>query len=202
MAVGDLVDLDHRCQRAAAQAGDFLDGEQPVGVGVFTVGKPQVKLQGVLDQPRAFHVAGGAVANADDVCPHRPVPKLGVESRYAGDRGGRDPREVADAFQGLLGEEAIVLLDRLQDGDHHLRPVAQSLDGLVDEVQIEFALHSCPSTALLITACRLRSLLAADAEQVLFAADVEASVLEGGAGGAIFTQLVLGDQLHLFAARL
>ena len=36
-AVGRLVDLHHRGQRAAAEAGDLLDREQAVGVGVLAV---------------------------------------------------------------------------------------------------------------------------------------------------------------------
>ena len=85
-AVGDAVDLDHRGQRAAAQAGDLLDREQALGVGVVALGDAQVALQGVLDQLRALHVAGRAVADADDVLADRVVAELGVEGGDALDR--------------------------------------------------------------------------------------------------------------------
>ena len=39
VAVSDLVDLDHRGQRAAAQAGHLLDRETAFGVGVVAVGQ-------------------------------------------------------------------------------------------------------------------------------------------------------------------
>ena len=40
-AVGHVVDLEHGGQRAAAEAGDLLHGEQPVAVRVLPVGRPR-----------------------------------------------------------------------------------------------------------------------------------------------------------------
>ena len=39
VAVGHVVDLDHRGQRAAAQAGDLLDREQSLGIGIAAAGR-------------------------------------------------------------------------------------------------------------------------------------------------------------------
>ena len=85
VSVGDAVDLDHRGQRAAAQAGDLFDRKQPPGVGIFAADDPQLPLQGVLDRAGPFHVAGRAMADADDVASDWAVAKLRVEGRHAGD---------------------------------------------------------------------------------------------------------------------
>ena len=96
MAVGDAVDLHDRGQRAAAEAGDLLDGEQPLGVGVLALRELQVPAEGLLDQLGPFDVAGRAVADVDDVPADRPVAELVVEGGNAGDRGRRDLRQLAD----------------------------------------------------------------------------------------------------------
>ena len=79
VAVGHVVDLDHRGQRAAAEAGDLLDREQALGIGIAAAGDAEVAFQGVLHQFRAFHVASRAVADADDVLADRPVAELCVK---------------------------------------------------------------------------------------------------------------------------
>ena len=134
-AVGDAVDLDHRGQRAAAEAGHLLDREQPFG-SVSPPGDPEVPLQGVLDQLGALHVAGRAVADADDVLADRLVAELRVEGGHALDRRRRDLGQPAHPLQGLAGQIAIVRLDRLEDRDHRLGATSQPLDGLVDELEI------------------------------------------------------------------
>ncbi len=82
-SVGDAVDLHDRGQRAAAEARDFLDREQPVGIGVVAAGDFQPAFEGVLDQLGPFHVAGGAVADVNDVLPDRTMAELVVERRNA-----------------------------------------------------------------------------------------------------------------------
>ena len=139
-AVGHLVDLDHRRQGAAAQARDLLDGEQAVAVRVFSIGETQVSLQRVLDQAGPLHVARRPVAHADHVLSHGPVPELRVERRYPGDVRRRDLGQLANPLERLLGQVAVVRLDRLEDGDHGLAPAAPILDRPVNEAQIEVAL--------------------------------------------------------------
>ena len=56
--------------------------------------------------------------------PDRPVAELGVEGRHAGDRGRRDVGQLADPLQSLLGQVAVVLLDRLENRNHRLRRTA------------------------------------------------------------------------------
>ena len=135
MAVGHVVDLDHRGQGATAQAGDLLDGEQALGIGIAAGPDAEMTLQGVLHQFRAFHVAGRAVADADDMLADRPVAKLCVKCGNARDSCRRDLRQPADSLHCLAGQVAKMRLDGLQNGDHGLRAPAQAFDGLIDETQ-------------------------------------------------------------------
>ncbi len=136
--IGDAVDLHHRGQRATAQAGHLFDREEPFGVGVVAGGDFQPPLEGVLDQLRAFHVTGRAVANVDDVAADRAMPELGVERRHAHNRRRRDVGQLADPLDRLARHVAIVRLDRLEDRNHDLAAAAEPLDGLIDESEIEF----------------------------------------------------------------
>ena len=94
-----LLDPHHRRERAAAEAGDPLDGESPLGIGVRALGNAQVAAQRVLDPLRPAHVAGRAVAHVDDVLAARLVPEHVVERRDPADRRRRDLRGRADAPQ-------------------------------------------------------------------------------------------------------
>ena len=72
----------------------------------------------------------------------RPMAELRVESRNAGDLGGRDFRLLANPLDRLARQIAIMPLNRLQQGNHRLPPVAQAGDDLIDELQIELG-HIC-----------------------------------------------------------
>ena len=120
----------------------FWMREQPVGVGVVAVGDLQPPLEGVLDRLRAFHVAGRAVADVDDVAADGPMAELGVERRDAHDRRRRDVGQLADPLDRLAGHVAIVRLDRLEDRDHGIAAAAEPRDGLVDESEIEIGHRS------------------------------------------------------------
>ena len=137
MAVGDAVDLHDGGQRAAAEAGDFLDGEQAVGVGVAAGGDAQPPLEGVLDQLRALHVAGRAVADVDDVLADRMMAKLRVERGDADDAGGRDLGELRRPARSLRAARSDSALDRLQDRDHGIAAATEPLNNRIDGSQIE-----------------------------------------------------------------
>ena len=79
MPIGDVVDLDHGCQRATSQTRHTLDGKHAIGVGILTLPDLQNSRQGILNQLRTLHMAGRAVANTDNMTPHRLVPELGIE---------------------------------------------------------------------------------------------------------------------------
>ena len=93
-----ILNPHYGSQRAAAQAGDPLDSESSLSIGVRALGDMQVAAQGVLDPFGAAHVAGGAVAHMDDVLAARLVPEHVVESRDPADRRRRDLRGRADTL--------------------------------------------------------------------------------------------------------
>lgn len=68
-----ILDLDGDSQHAAAEASCFADGEEPVSAGVVFAGDGQLSAKGVIDFFRAFHVAGSADADADEVLDRKSV---------------------------------------------------------------------------------------------------------------------------------
>src|SRR5262249_36007072 len=111
VAVDRVVDLDDGRQRAAAEAGDLVDGDFALGVGVLVVRDAAAQADAVDDQLRALHVAGRTDADIDRVAAGRLVAELGVEGRDARDARGRDLGGLADAAQRRLGEPVVALLD-------------------------------------------------------------------------------------------
>ena len=69
MAVGHVVDLHGRGQRATAQARDPLDREQLLGVGVLALRDSEMAAERLVDRFGPFDVAGGPHADVDDVRP-------------------------------------------------------------------------------------------------------------------------------------
>ncbi len=134
IAVGHMVDLDDRGQRAAAKASHLLDREQPLGIGIVATADAEVTFQGVLHQFRAFHMAGRAVADADDVLADRPVAELCVKCGNSRDRRRGDFGQPADSLHGLAGQIAKMRLNGLQNGDHGLGAPSQTGDGFIDEL--------------------------------------------------------------------
>src|SRR5581483_2003233 len=64
MAGGRFANPNHGCQRAATQAGDWLDGEQSLRVGVFAGLDMKVTSEGIFYSFGAGYVTGCAVTNA------------------------------------------------------------------------------------------------------------------------------------------
>ena len=102
VAVGDAVDLHHRRQRAAAEAGDPLEGEPAVAVGVLAVVEPQVPAAGPRGPGRA-PLTWQAVPwqTLMMCCPTGSVAELGVEGGDAGDGRGGDVGRSQTRSQGL-----------------------------------------------------------------------------------------------------
>ena len=151
------------------------------------------------------------MADADDVAADRAVAKLGVERGHAGDARRGDRGLLADPLQGLLGQIAVVPLDGLQDGNHHLRTAAEPVERLVNESHVNVAhllsvgwVESAgPARVSMRIVVGLadsthRTLLLSDAEQILLTSNVHPPVLERGAGEAGVAKQRLGDP---FAAR-
>ena len=137
VAIRDLVDLHRRGQRAAAQTGDLLHGEQLLGIRVLAVRDLQVPPELLQNQFGTLDVAGGAHADMDDVPAGGTVPELVIERGDPGDRGRRDLRQRADTLQGHVRQVAVVSLDRLKDLQHLLLAGADLRDGLINKCQVQ-----------------------------------------------------------------
>src|SRR5262249_18052671 len=85
IAVRGAVDLHHRRQRAAADAGDLVDRDLALRVRVLVRRDPAAQLDAVDDQLRALHVAGGADADIDRMLAGGLMAEFRVERRDAGD---------------------------------------------------------------------------------------------------------------------
>ena len=101
-AIRQIVDLNHRGQRTAAQARNGLQGEHAPRIRILAVGQVQFLGDGVPHEFRAFDVASGADADLDQVAADGPVAKLRVETGHArdgrrGDFGQRETRRRASS---------------------------------------------------------------------------------------------------------
>ena len=141
VAVCQTVNLYHRREGAAPEARHLLDRKDLVRVGVVALGDAQVPIKGVVDDARAFDVAGRPDADADQVPPHRASAELRIERRHALDPGRRNVGNRAHPFERFLGQVAVLLLDGLEDGDDGVRSAADLPDRLVHELAVEVA-HS------------------------------------------------------------
>ena len=94
----------------------------------------------------AFDVTGGAVADADQVPPHGPVPELRVERRDAGDLRQGNVALLGHPPQGLARQVAIMALQDLQDGQNPVRIAPQAVQRLIDKGEIEFH-HRAPDAS-------------------------------------------------------
>jgi hypothetical protein len=126
-----LIDLYRRGQRTASQAGDFFDGKYLLGVCILAVGNAKMALKRLIDAVRAFHMAGRADTNVNNMTPDGTMAKLVKERRDTHDARRRDLRQFTDALQRLLGQIAEVALDGLQDLQHIFGSRADFLHSLV-----------------------------------------------------------------------
>ena len=112
-----LVDHDGRRQTAGAQTGDRLHGEQQIVRGVLGLAEAQLLPQALQYGNGLADMAGGAVADADDVFSLGLKGKVLVEAGDAESLGLRDADLLGDIPQKLRGQIVIGLLDILDDGD-------------------------------------------------------------------------------------
>jgi len=117
MAIGHLVDLNHRRQGAAPQTTHLLKGKLPIVVGVLTLLQSELPHKGVVDLRGPLHMAGGSHTDLDHVFPHGLHPELRIEAGHTVDIGGGDLRLCTDLPQRLLRKVVQLLLDGLQNGN-------------------------------------------------------------------------------------
>ncbi len=77
------------------------------------------------------------MADADDVVADGRAAEAGIERRRAGDLGGGDLGELADAGEGFIGQVAVVGLDGLEDGHGGGGGAAFGGAELIDKGQVE-----------------------------------------------------------------
>ena len=142
--VGGLRTVDvvatahHRRQSAATDAKDLLDRVLAGGVGIVTAGDVEVIAEPIVDPLGPLDVAGGAIADANQVPPHGTVPELRVEGRDAGDLRQGNVALLGHPPQGLPRQVAVMTLQDLQDGQDPVWLAPQALERFIDKGQIEF----------------------------------------------------------------
>ena len=137
-AVDVVSATHHRCQGAATDAEDLLDGVLSGRVGIVLAGDLEIIAEHVVDALGAFDVTGGAVADADQVPPDGTVPELRVERRDAGDLRQGNVALLGHPPQGLPGQVAVMTLQDLQDGQNPVWITPQSVERLIDKGEVEF----------------------------------------------------------------
>jgi hypothetical protein len=135
VTVGVLVQLDHGSQGATAEAGDTLDGELALRIGVFTGSDVELPAQGFFDAVGTGHVTSGTMADVDDVFPDGAMPELVVEGGNTPERGGSDLGDGADPLEGGFGQITVMLLDRLEQGDDGVGRATEAGDSFVDKLE-------------------------------------------------------------------
>ena len=94
-----IVDQHDRSEAAGSEAADGFDGEEKIVRRALLVGELELLIEGVQNAVRLLDVAGGAVAELDDVFALRLHREMGVEGRHAVDPRRRDAdagRDIAD----------------------------------------------------------------------------------------------------------
>ncbi len=137
-----LSALHHRGQGAAADAEDLFHRIEAVGAGIVAPADLQVVAEGVVDPFGTLDVTSRAVANTDEILAYGAVSKLRIKRRDARDLGKRDLALLGHAPQGLDGQIAVMPLQDLQDGQNPVRLATHTVEGLIDEGEIEFHRHA------------------------------------------------------------
>ena len=91
MSVRDVFDLDCRGEGATAEAGDFLQGEELLVIGVGIIVETELSPEGVVDQFGSFDMTGSAVADVDDISADGLSAELRIETCDTVDSGGCNP---------------------------------------------------------------------------------------------------------------
>lgn len=134
MAIGHIIDLNHRCDGAASEACHFFESEQTFGICIFFVLQFQMPFESIVNQHGAFHMAGSSHTNFNHVQAYRPVPELAVKGRDAHDLRRCDVGCVAQPLQGLLGQVVESLLNLLQNGNGGMLRGSVVADDLVGDI--------------------------------------------------------------------
>ena len=114
------VDDDDGRETAGAEAVHDFDGEEQVVGGALFIGEIELLVDGLEQSHGLLHVAGGAVAEAEDVFSLRIQGEVGVEGRHAvhvGDGHVEGRGHIADdVLREVLVDFLYLLKDRNEPG--------------------------------------------------------------------------------------
>ena len=131
-----LVDLHGRGDLADPQAGGVLQGEEAVGGG-FPHLDPQLRLEHLRQIYRPHDVAGGRLAQADDVLPPGRRREHGVKAHDAVKVGVGNIHAFGQQLQGFQGQPvAANALNGMQGGHHPPLDGAVMADGILDSGEL------------------------------------------------------------------
>ncbi len=136
-AVDVLIDRHDRREAAGPDARDAFDGELPVRIGVLAILQSKAPPQLVAHLDRARHVAGRALADADDVLARWSKAELPVERRDTRDLREGDLALLAHPPQGRIGQVPVAGLDGLQHRYHRGRASPLGLEDLFDRRKVD-----------------------------------------------------------------
>ena len=83
-------------------------------------------------------MAGRTLTDMYRVLTDRLVTKVIVKRRHTGDVGRCDFGQLADALQGRLRQVPIVMLQRLQNGNHGIAPGSTLGNHLLNNTEVKF----------------------------------------------------------------
>ena len=113
----------------------MFNGELARLIGVGAGGDVQMPPQGLLHPLRSGDVAGRAAADPQNMFARRLVAEHVVKGRNTRNGGRADVGQLAQARQRLLGQVAVMFLERLQNRDQRLGFAADALHRFLDKIQ-------------------------------------------------------------------
>lgn len=137
MAVGVLTDAHGWSEHAAAQAGDFFQGEDTLGIRVLLVRYLQLvaKFGARIGGPP--DVTGRADANLDEVFSRRSRAEAWIKGDDTGQIRGRDGSVVQYQAEGLRRQVAEALLNGEKDRDQGVGVGSPGGDNVFDVFPVD-----------------------------------------------------------------
>ena len=121
-------------QQPRQATGSMVNCRCRIGVGARR--NAQMPPQRILHPSPLPHMAGRAAADPDNMFARRLVAEHVVEGRNPGDGSGWNLGQSAEPFQVLLGQVAMMFLERLENRDQRLGFAPDLLHRLFDKVEV------------------------------------------------------------------
>jgi len=134
MAVDRTVNLHRHRQHAAAQASHFLHRELALRIGILARYDPQLAAEGLVGTFRALHMTGRADTHLDAVAADRAEAELSVKRGDPGHLGLAHAEPFRHGGERVGRQIAVLVLNRLQQGDQMVAPAFHAARKLVYSV--------------------------------------------------------------------